>query len=134
MLIALLLALLLGGGGGGTSQMFLFSLLEGTKENIDAVVTDKDRLARAQAVIELAEQAQKDYLGKIEEIQVRLSGLAKRRTANQSEFGQVLASLDDNAGQAAQRLVTLRFELKKVLTREEWTKVFPTTVVALPTK
>jgi len=108
--------------------------LDQTEAHIKQYVGDDARRKQALAIVDQMKAESKAYSQKIEKSVDVLNKLTTKRTTPMSEIehaGQPLIS-EDRAN--AERLLDLRFQLKSVLTADEWVKVFPVTAKPKPTK
>jgi hypothetical protein len=123
MLIAAITAYLLIHFGSHSAAMT--PQLDQTAALIQKHVADEAHRKQALAIVDQMKAEAKAYAKQRDKAVGALNGVLSKRTAPTSEIEQAAQPLvaDDRA--SAEKLLDLRFQLKSVLTQDEWKKVFP---------
>ena len=122
MLIAIvtILAIFMFGRSGNVAQEYRVA-----DQRIKKVVTDPQWRDQALHIVEemkkTAEASAKEQHKSVDSLQ----HLLDRRTASKGEIDAALQPMLANDHATADKLLDMRFQLTGVLTREEWTQVFP---------
>jgi len=122
MLISLVLAyfLLHGSAAAGFAPQ-----LESTGERIKEHVTVEATQKQALAVIDTATRANKAFLDQQKRDVDALSKVLAERGASAEQIDVAIAPLLASDSTVAVKLVNARFQLRALLTADEWSKVFP---------
>jgi hypothetical protein len=123
MLIAAITAYLLIHFGSHSAAMT--PQLDQTAALIQKDVADETHRKQALAIVDQMKAEAKAYAKRREKSVDALNGVLSKRTALTSEIERAAQPLvaDDRA--SAEKLLDLRFQLKSVLTPDEWKRVFP---------
>ena len=123
MLIAALTAFLILHFGGHSSSVA--APFEQTAASIKKYVADETRQKQALALVAQMKTQSTDYMQRREKLIEALAKLTAKRATQASEIQSAAQPLiaDDRA--TAEKLLDLRFQLKSVLTADEWAKLFP---------
>lgn len=123
MLIALLTTFLILHFSGHSSAVA--APFEQTAASIKKYVADETRQKEALALVTQMKTQSTDYVQRREKLIESLAKLSGKRATQMSEIESAAQPLiaDDRA--TAEKLLDLRFQLKSILTADEWTKVFP---------
>jgi len=123
MLIALLTTFLILHFGAHSSAVV--PPFEQTAALIKKYVVDETRQKQALALVDQMKTQSTGYLQRREKLTEGLAQLAAKRATPMSEIENAAQPLiaDDRA--TAEKLLDLRFQLKSVLTADEWSQVFP---------
>jgi hypothetical protein len=123
MLIAAITAYLLIHFGSHSAAMT--PQLDQTAALIQKEISDEAHRKQALAIVDQMKAEAKAYAKQLEKSVGALNGVLSKRAAATSEIERAAQPLvaDDRA--SAERLLDLRFQLKSVLTPDEWKKVFP---------
>lgn len=97
-------------------------------------VSDEAHRKQAQAIVEQMKTEVKAYTKQREKSIDALNGALSKRTASTSDIEHAAQPLiaDDRA--SAEKLLDLRFQLRSVLTPDEWKRVFPAPAVEVAGK
>ena len=123
MLIAALTAYLLIHFGSHSSG--LTSQLDQTAALIQKDVVDEDHRKQALAIIEQMTAEAKAYAKQREKSVDALNGILGKRTTPVSDIERAAQPLVADDRVSAEKLLDLRFQLKSILTADEWKRVFP---------
>ena len=123
MLIAVITAFLILHFGGHSSSVA--APFDQTTALIKKYVADETRQQQALALVDQMKIQSTDYMKRREELIEALAKLTAKRATPLTEIESAAQPLiaDDRA--TAEKLLDLRFQLKSVLTADEWAKVFP---------
>jgi hypothetical protein len=122
MLIALTAYLLLHFGFGSSSMLGSFDALE---KSVKHAVVDDARKKEALAIVEAMRAAEKSFLEKQKHSLAVLDHVLAIRTAGAPEIERAATPLVVEHKATRAELLHLRFELKAMLTPDEWAVVFP---------
>jgi DNA helicase IV len=123
MLIAAITAFLILHFSGHSSSVA--APFEQTAASIKKHVADETRQKQALALVDQMKTQSMDYMQRREKLTEALVKLTAKRATPVSEIESAAQPLiaDDRA--TAEKLLDLRFQLKSVLTADEWGEVFP---------
>ena len=109
----------------GTHTSALTSQLDQTAALIQKDVADEAHRKQALAIVDQMKAEGKAYAKQRENSVETLNGVLAKRTTPASDIERAAQPLiaDDRA--SAEKLLDLRFQLKSVLTPDEWKRVFP---------
>ena len=113
-----------------SSSAPLLSNLDQTEKLINANVTDDARRERALQIVGRMKDAHKAYWTQRGQVSKSLAALLETRATQQAALESALNPLLADSNSMRDQLVDLRFQLKSVLTANEWTAVFPPPKVA----
>jgi hypothetical protein len=131
MLIALLLSIILHGSSGTSAIIAAF---DHAKASIKADVSDKAQRNDLLSVIDRADKATKEDLTNKKKIATDLLELVARHDAKAGDIDPVLEKLRADNESFQDRMIQYRFVLKAKMSREQWTKVFPSEITGAPRK
>jgi len=123
MLIAAITALLILHFGGHSSSVA--APFEQTAALIKQHVAEEARQKQALALVDQMKSQSTDYLQRREKLIEGLVQLTAKRATQVSEIESAAQPLITDDRATAEKLLDLRFQLKSVLTADEWAQVFP---------
>jgi len=126
MLMALLAAYFLGGGGVAGSILTSASV-KNLSSQVEMVVDDPARADQAQELFAQLRKEVKAFEKGFAKSGKRLTKAYKDHAADVAEALLVLDELNSGWTQSQQSALDLRFELKELLTEDEWAALFPKT-------
>jgi hypothetical protein len=121
MLIATLVALLFFGGSGATLMSDNIDQLH------DRIKSELDKGSTRDAAMDVAgkmKDTNKDYGKGDGKSEKALIELIEDYSTSKADLRKHMATVNESRSQYQQKLLALRFELKKTLTSAEWDKVF----------
>jgi len=113
-----------------SSSTPLMSNLDQVEKRIKANVEDAARREQALQIVDRMEDANKAYWTQREKAAKSLAALIGNRATQPPALKSALDPLLADASRVRAQLVDLRFQLKSVLTANEWAAVFPPPKVA----
>ena len=120
MLVATMIALLFLGSGAG----YLASGIDQTHDNIEDRIADENTRKAALEIVERMTDTTKEHGDADNDGEKALLELIQDYETTTAELQTHLAASYDQRVEYQQQMLGLRFELRDVLSREEWNKVF----------
>ncbi len=124
MIWALLAVFLLICLGGSSDQAFNPWVLKGAKSQFKSVIRDKERRRQAMDVFQEMIVDAKGFIKDLKRTEKEIRKLAEDYGSTRAEFERIFADVQAKREAAAGKIIERIPELKKNISREEWTKAF----------
>ena len=124
MLAAILMAFFLGGAGGIFGGILTQSILEDADSRMQQAIDEPARAERAAALIKELSSEMKGFDKTFARSGKALTRIYKDHTAEEGAMQAQLDTLNSDWESAQARALDLRFDVKEVMTREEWQRAF----------